>query len=149
MTHTAEVVDVREITPRVKGFRLRVPDHGFEFEPGQHTAVRSGSGDETAVFGKTREETTVRRETLNELAANHANLDVTITLSDPNWAWTDRAGCVKNHLQGLFGDTEAREFYTCGVPPVVVDTKTKLRDLGTPAEHIHSEGCEGEVVDDS
>lgn len=236
MTHTAEVIDVYEITPRVKGFRLRVPDHEFEFEPGQHTTVRFESGDETVVrpytptnlpgsdeialtirryedglassymhtkrpgdevtigpiegnltladpdrdvaflasgtgitpllsilrqylrdgnghahvvFGETREETIIHRETLNELAANHPNLDVTVTLSDPNWEWTGRAGYVQDHLEDVFEDVESRDFYICGVPPMVVDTKKKLRDLGTPAERIHSEGWEDEVVDDS
>ena len=235
MTYTAEVVDVYEITPRVKGFRLRVPDHEFEFEPGQHTTVRFESGDETVVrpytptnlpgsdeialtirryedglassymhtkrpgdevtigpiegnltladpdrdvaflasgtgitpllsilrqylregsghahvvFGETREETIIHRETLNELAANHANLDVTVTLSDPNWEWTGRVGYVQEHIGGLFDDFEERDFYLCGVPPMVVETKATLQDLGAPAERVHSEGWEDEVVDD-
>lgn len=47
MTNPARIIDVYEITPRVKGFRLRVPGH--EFEPGQHTTVRFESGGETVV----------------------------------------------------------------------------------------------------
>ena len=49
MTHTAEVVDVYPITPDVNGFRLRVPGHEFDFEPGQHTTVRFESAGETVV----------------------------------------------------------------------------------------------------
>lgn len=49
MTHTAEVGDVYQLTPTVKGFRLRVPGHEFDFEPGQHTTIRFGSGGEAVV----------------------------------------------------------------------------------------------------
>lgn len=236
MTHTAKVVDVYDVTPDVKGFRLRVPGHEFSFEPGQHTTIRFESGDESVVrpytptnlpgsdeialtirryedglassymhtkrpggevtigpiegnltldnpdrdvaflasgtgltpllsilrqylrdgsghaevvFGESREETIIHRETLNELAANHTNLDVTFTLSDPNWEWTGRAGYVQEHLEELFDDFENRDFYICGVPPMVVETKAALKELGSPDKRIHSEGWEDEVVDNS
>jgi ferredoxin-NADP reductase len=234
MTHTAEVIDVYEMTPHVKGFRLRVPNHKFEFKPGQHTTIRFKSGDETVVrpytptnlpgsdeialtirryedglasaymhtkrpgdqvtigpiegnltladpdrdvaflasgtgitpllsilrqylregsghahvvLGEKHEETIIHRETLNELAANYPNLDVTVTLSDPNWEWTGRIGYVQKHLDDLFEAFEERDFYVCGVPPMVVDTKGTLADLGAPEERIHSEGWEDGVVD--
>ncbi|MEZ3118073.1 ferredoxin--NADP reductase [Halobaculum sp. MBLA0147] len=224
-----------EITPRVKGFRLRVPGREFEFEPGQHTTVRFESGGETVVrpytptnlpgtdeltltirryedglassymhtkrpgdvvtlgpiegnltladqdrdiallasgtgitpllsilrqylqegtghahvvFGESREETIIHRETLNELAANHGSLDVTVTLSAPNWEWTGRKGYVQEHLSDLFSEFAERDFYVCGVPPMVVETKETLRDLGAPEERIHSEGWEDDVVED-
>lgn len=40
MRHTATVLDTYRITPRVKGFRLRVPGHEFDHGAGQHTTVR-------------------------------------------------------------------------------------------------------------
>jgi len=49
MTYTATVVDTYPLTPRVKGFRLRVPGHEFDFESDQHTTVRFESGDEEVV----------------------------------------------------------------------------------------------------
>ncbi|MDS0281387.1 ferredoxin--NADP reductase [Haloarcula onubensis] len=49
MTYTATVVDRYPLTPRVSGFRLRVPGHTFEHRPGQHTTVRFDSGDERVV----------------------------------------------------------------------------------------------------
>jgi ferredoxin-NADP reductase len=49
MTHTAIVEDTYPITSRVSGFRLRVPDHTFDYHPGQHTTVRFDSGDERVV----------------------------------------------------------------------------------------------------
>lgn len=235
MTHTADVVDVYPITPRVKGFRLRVPGHEFDFEPGQHTTIRfesggeevvrpytptnlpgtdeltlaikryedglassfmhtkrpgdrieigpiegsltvddldrdvaflstgtgitpmlsmlrrylrEGSGDAHFVFGEKREETIIHRALLNELAAEHPRMELTVTLSDPNWEWTGRVGYVQEHLDDLFDDFDSRDFYVCGVPPMVVQTKRRLRELGTPEERIHSEGWEDGVVGD-
>ena len=49
MTHTATIEDTYPITPRVSGFRLRVPGHTFDYEPGQHTTVQFESGDEDVV----------------------------------------------------------------------------------------------------
>lgn len=235
MTQTATVVDTYELTPRVKGFRLRVPGETFEYEAGQHTTVHfeagsgevvrpytptnlpgtdeltlaikryedglassymhtrdpgdritigpidgdltladpdrdvafvgtgtgitpllamarqyvaEGTGDAHFLFGEKSEESIIHRGTLNELAAADSEFEVTFSLSDPGWQWTGRAGYVQAHLEELFDDFESRDFYVCGVPQMVVDTKARLRELGAPEERIHSEGWEDGVVSD-
>jgi ferredoxin-NADP reductase len=111
--------------------------------------LREGTGEATFLFGERDESTLVHRETLNELAAQHAALDVTFRLSDPNWEWTGRAGYVQEHLESAVDDFEETDCYVCGVPEMVVDTKERLRDLGAPDERIHSEGWEDGAVDES
>lgn len=110
--------------------------------------LRDGSGHAHVVLGEKREETIIHRETLNELAANNPELDVTFVLSDPNWEWTGRVGYVQEHLDSLFDDFTERDFYVCGVPPMVVQTKDRLAELGAPDERIHSEGWEDGAVAD-
>ena len=235
VTQTATVVDTYELTPRVKGFRLRVPGAEFAYEPGQHTTIhfeagggevvrpytptnlpgtdqltlaikryddglassymhtrdpgdevtigpidgdltladpdrdvaflgtgtgitpllamarqylREGTGNAHFVFGEKTEESIIHHATLNEFAASDSAFDVTFSLSDPEWDWTGRIGYVQEHLEELFDDFESRDFYVCGVPQMVVDTKQTLRGLGAPDERIHSEGWEGSVVSD-
>jgi NAD(P)H-flavin reductase len=111
--------------------------------------LREGTGEATFLFGERDESTLVHRETLNELAAQHAALDVTFRLSDPNWEWTGRAGYVQEHLESAVDDFEETDCYVCGVPEMVVDTRERLRDLGAPDERIHSEGWEDGAVDES
>ena len=199
MTRTATVVDTYELTPRVKGFRLRVPGETFEYEAGQHTTIHfeagsgevvrpytptnlpgtdeltladpdrdvafvgtgtgitpllamarqyvaEGTGDAHFLFGEKSEESIIHRGTLNELAAADSNFEVIFSLSDPGWRWTGRVGYVQTHLKELFDDFESRDFYVCGVPQMVVDTKARLRELGAPEERIHSEGWEDGAV---
>ncbi|MFC6718034.1 ferredoxin--NADP reductase [Natrialbaceae archaeon GCM10025810] len=108
--------------------------------------LREGTGDAHLVFGERTAESLFHRSTIDELATMHGNCEVTYTLSDPDWDWLGRIGYVQEHLEDLFDDFESRDFYVCGVPEMVVETKEELRDLGAPDERIHSEGWESDAV---
>lgn len=107
--------------------------------------ARVGNGDAHLVFGERTTDSIFHRSTLEELAAMH-DVEVTYTLSEPEWDWLDRTGYVQAHLEDLFDDFRTRDFYVCGVPGMVVETEDELRDLGTPEERIHSEGWEDDAV---
>lgn len=108
--------------------------------------ARIGNGDAHLVFGERTVDSIFHWSTLEELATMHDNVEVTYTLSDPEWDWLDRTGYVQDHLEDLFDDFETRDFYVCGVPGMVIETKDELRNLGTPEERIHSEGWEDDAV---
>jgi len=61
----------------------------------------------------------------------------------------DRAGrTLQDHLDDLFDDLPERDCYVCGVPPMVVQAKPRLSELGVPDARIHSEGWEDGAATD-
>ncbi|MFP4218841.1 MAG: ferredoxin--NADP reductase [Salinarchaeum sp.] len=108
--------------------------------------LREGTGDAHLIFGEKRAESIILRGLLNDLAAANPNLTVTYTLSDPGWDWLDNVGYVQEHLEDCFDTFDERDFYVCGVPPMVVEATDRLSELGTPEARIHSEGWESGAV---
>lgn len=236
MAYTAEVVSIQQMTPTVKQFRLRVPGHQFEYEPGQHTTIhfewrgneivhpytptglprtdqitlaikvypdglasaymhKRNTGDEITIgelegnltlnntdedvafvstgtgitpmmallkhyldegdghvyffSGERKEENIMYHETLEQFAARYENLDLVFSLSDSDWQWDGHIGYIQEHLDEYLDQFDDRDFYVCGVPDMVVDTKEQLRDLGTPDERIFTEGWEDGAVEES
>jgi NAD(P)H-flavin reductase len=83
------------------------------------------------------------RETLDQFAAAHEDFSVVYSLSDEDW--DGPTGHIQTHL-GEYLDDLDRQFYVCGVPEMVVETKDHLAELGVPDEQVFSEGWEdGEV----
>ncbi|WP_267642150.1 ferredoxin--NADP reductase [Haloarchaeobius amylolyticus] len=243
MTYSAEVVAVHQQTPDVKQFRLRVDDHEFDHDPGQHVTVQftfdgegtegdvepgeevvrpytptnlPGTGELTLaikqyqdglasaymhqrrvgdevtlgepegdlhvreygndvafvstgtgitpmlamlrdyldrgeghvhfVHGARDREHVMFRETLEGLASEHANLDLTFVLSESEPSWNGRIGHVQDHLGDLFDAVDDRDHYVCGVPEMVVETRETLHDLGAPDERVYAEGWESDAV---
>lgn len=108
--------------------------------------VRVGSGDAHFFFGEKSRDHLIYRETLEQIAAEQANVELTFVLSEEDW--NGPTGHVQDHLLDRL-DPEGRQFYVCGVPEMVVDTTDRLDDAGVPDDRIVTEGWEeGEVSDD-
>ena len=98
------------------------------------------------IFGDKNTDQLLYKEMMDQYELMH-DVDSTYVLSREEWS--GREGYVQEHLDDVMDDVHEdteRDFYVCGVPPMVVATKEKLRELGVPEERIHSEGWEDNVV---
>lgn len=107
--------------------------------------LQEGSGQATFLYGERTQQDIMFRETLDQLDADHDALTVAYALSDE--AWAGRTGHIQTHVEDVVDGVEHTDFYVCGVPQMVVDTKDVLADWGVPDEHVHSEGWEEGAVD--
>ncbi|WP_227377030.1 ferredoxin--NADP reductase [Haladaptatus halobius] len=106
--------------------------------------LRAGEGRATFLYGEKTQEDIMYRETLDQLESEHENLTVAYSLSETEWE--GRTGHVQDHVEAVVPDPEATEFYVCGVPEMVVETKEKLAAIEVPDESVYSEGWEGDAV---
>jgi glycine betaine catabolism B len=104
-----------------------------------------GTGEVEFFYGEKNQESIMYRETLDQLASEHDRLSVVYSLSDEDW--NGPTGHVQDHL-GDHLDGLGRDFYVCGIPQMVVDTKGHLDDLGVPDDRVFSEGWEDSEVED-
>jgi len=112
-----------------------------------HEYIRTGEEDAHFIFGDKNTEQLLYKEVLEQYELLY---DVKSTYVLSRESWNGREGYVQEHLPNIIGDigeNTRRDFYVCGVPPMVVATKEKLRELGVPQERIQSEGWEGNVVE--
>lgn len=108
--------------------------------------VDRGQEDVHFIFGDKNTDQLLYKDMLEQYELLH-NVNSTYVLSRENWR--GREGYVQEHIEDIVddvGENTERDFYVCGVPPMVVGTKEKLRELGTPEERIHSEGWEDGMV---
>lgn len=105
-----------------------------------------GQGHATLLFGERTEDDLMYRETLDRLSASHARLTVDYVLSEERW--TGPNGYVQEHISAYVRDAAATDFYVCGVPEMVVESKAVLRDLGVPDARVFTEGWEEGAVDE-
>ncbi|WP_435076893.1 ferredoxin--NADP reductase [Halococcus sp. AFM35] len=107
--------------------------------------LEAGTGETQFFYGEKNQEDIMYRETLDQLATEHETLSVVYSLSEEDW--DGPTGHVQDHIEGYLDDLD-RDFYVCGVPQMVVDTKDRLDGLGVPDDRVFSEGWEdGEVED--
>ncbi|MDS0299307.1 FAD-dependent oxidoreductase [Halogeometricum sp. S1BR25-6] len=113
--------------------------------------AREGEGDARLVFGERDQEHLIFRESLDQLRAEEATLDVDYVLSDAeSEAWNGRTGHVQDHLpDALDGlDVEETDFYVCGVPEMVVETEDLLVEAGADEDRIFTEGWESDAAEE-
>lgn len=112
--------------------------------------AREGEGDAHLVFGERDQEHLIFRESLDQLRAEHENVDVDYVLSDPEQAWNGKSGHVQDHLlEALDEDLlDSADFYLCGVPAMVVETQDLLEERGVDEERIYTEGWEADAADE-
>ncbi|WP_170977210.1 ferredoxin--NADP reductase [Halorussus salinisoli] len=108
--------------------------------------VREGTGNAHFFFGEKDEEHVFYRETLDQLAADYPSFDVTYVLSEADEEWRGPEGHVQDHLAEYLDDFEERDFYVCGVPEMVVETRDYLDDRGVDDDRVYVEGWEGDEV---
>lgn len=109
-------------------------------------ALREGTGEVELLLGEKTQADLLYRETLDALAAEHERFSVTYVLSEEDWA--GRTGHVQAHLEDVLGDLAGRDYYLCGVPAMVVETKERLADRGVPDGQVYTEGWEEDEVAD-
>ena len=107
--------------------------------------LRDGSGQARLLFGERTQADLMYRPLLDRLAASHPRFEAHYVLSGEDWAGP--TGYVQDHLARLDA-LEAPQVYLCGVPEMVVETRSALRATGVPSEDLFSEGWEDGAVAD-
>jgi len=156
--HERAVGDTVTITPPSGNLHLHAPDRDVAFLAtgtgltpmlamlDQYLA--DGTGRAVLLFGERTEDDLMYRDTLDRLAAGHANLTVRYVLSQPSSHWTGPSGYVQDHVEAALASLTQPHVYVCGVPEMVVEATAQLQKRGIPADAIFSEGWEQGAVAD-
>lgn len=153
--HERSVGDTIPLTPPSGNLHIRNPDRDVAFiatgtglTPMLSMAtqyLRKGQGRATVLFGERTQQDLMFRETLDLLSASHSQFTVEYVLSDEDWSGP--TGYVQEHLSDIIDDVRTPQFYVCGVPEMVVDTKAVLQEHGASDEDIFTEGWEEGAVE--
>lgn len=106
--------------------------------------LRDGTGTAHFFYGDRTQRDLMFRETLDHLAADHANLTVVYSLSHETW--NGPTGNVQTYLDAYGPPLHDAHVYVCGVPQMVVDTQATLDRLGVPEDHVFIEGWESSAA---
>ena len=108
--------------------------------------VGEGTGRAYFFFGETDEEHVIYRETLDQMATDNDDFEVTYVLSEAADDWQGAEGHVQDHLADELDGFDGLDFYVCGVPEMVVETQEYLDQQGVSDDRIYTEGWEGDEV---
>ena len=91
------------------------------------------------VFGNRFDDDIIYREEWEEMAAENKNLKLLFTLSRPTPAWKGHKGYVQDQIASFVPKPTEKDFYICGLSPMINAVQEKLLSLGVPKEQIHYE----------
>jgi ferredoxin-NADP reductase len=112
-----------------------------------HQYLRAGTERATFMFGEKTAAQLMYRPMLEQLRVTH---DLETVFATSREDGIERNGYIQETLPDVFDEFGVgREYYLCGVPRMVVETKNKLDELGVPAERVHSEGWEESQVSET
>lgn len=107
--------------------------------------LQNGSGKVYYFHGEKTQEDLIFQESLDQLEAEHENLEVIYSLSDEEWS--KRTGFVQKHIPDVVDNMTDKDFYICGVPQMVVDTEELLKEEDVEEDNIITEGWESDVAE--
>ncbi|WP_435079683.1 FAD-binding oxidoreductase [Halococcus sp. AFM35] len=108
--------------------------------------LRDGTGEAYFFFGEQDRDHLIYRETLDRLDSEHENMHLVYSVTDPDEDWSGPTGNVQEYLDEYLDTFDRKDFYVCGVPQMVVDTKQLLIGKNISTDHIFSEGWEEGVL---
>lgn len=109
-----------------------------------HQYLQDGGEHATYMFGEKTTDQLMYRSMLEQLSVTH---DLDVVFATSRETWRGREGYIQESVGDVFGEFDVgRDYYVCGVPRMVVETKDTLGDLGIPPERVHSEGWEDSQV---
>lgn len=100
--------------------------------------VRKGTGNAYYMHGEKDPDHAFFKQILDHVEAENDKVKTLYSYSDSD---EGRHGHIQNHLNSFLSDYD-KDFYVCGVPEMVVETKQKLKK---EASTVYSEGWEENV----
>lgn len=105
----------------------------------EHLLAQGDTRRMSVYFGLRAAENIFYKDLFENLAAEHDNLDFTLTLSRPNEEWPGSRGRVTAILPDIEFDPEKADVYLCGGKPMIDDVKQLFLDKGFDKSHIFFE----------
>ncbi|ESS04564.1 MAG: 2-polyprenylphenol hydroxylase related flavodoxin oxidoreductase [uncultured archaeon A07HR67] len=112
-----------------------------------HQYLRTGGEHATFMFGEKTTDQLMYKSMLEQMSATY---DLDVVFATSRESWSGREGYIQESAEDVFDEFGVeRDYYLCGVPRMVVETKETLADLGVPPERVHSEGWEDSQVSEA
>ncbi|MCG3204749.1 MAG: Phenol hydroxylase P5 protein [Elusimicrobia bacterium] len=91
------------------------------------------------IFGNRFDDDTIYKSDWEKVASLHKNFTPLFTLSRPTEKWKGEKGYVQEKIQGFVPNLTDKDFYICGLSPMINAVQEKLISLGVPSSQIHFE----------